>query len=185
MIHFLLGVIAVGGVAIACSSPILSPTPTSTPTGPPFPFQSPLVHFQSPIGTQPSQVAISPIEIPSEVPTPEAGKASVIGNLYTLSGHGPIPETVFYLTLAVGEVKRELPSVLVGPRKEQGDIQGMSDTQGRIFLRNVPPGNYYLAVWAPYNWILAVESTTDSTPRLIVVDPNQQEDFETVYLSWP
>jgi len=130
-------------------------------------------------------MTISPVEIPTEAPTPHAGKVSLTGVLYSLSGHAPIPETIFYLTPALGEAKQDPPSVFVGPREEQGDIQGMSDTQGGVFLDNVPPGNYYLAVWAPYNWILAVESATNPTPRLIVLQPNQRENLETVYLAWP
>ena len=203
---FLLCVLTVGGVAVACSSPILSPTPipapiespppspfVQSPVEPTLPFQSPLVQspvepilpFQSPVETQSSEATTLLVEMSSEVPIPEAGKASISGVLYNFSGHDPIPETVFYLTPAVGEGKQDPPHVFVGPREEQGDIQGMSDTQGRIFLNNVPPGSYYLAVWAPYNWILAVESATDPTPRLIVLEPNQRENLGTVYLSWP
>mgnify|MGYP001133039745 CR=1 FL=1 len=180
---FALGMLAVGVIVVACSSATPSPTPIPTLAESPLPFQSPLV--QSTVQAQPSEAAISPVEIPTEAPTPETGKASLRGVLYTFSGHAPVPETIFYLTSAVGETKQDPPSVFVGPREEQGDIQGMSDTEGRIFLNNIPPGNYYLAVWAPYNWILVVESATDPTPRLIVVEPNQQEDLGTGYLSWP
>jgi len=129
-------------------------------------------------------MTISPIVIPTEPPAPAAGKASLTGILYSYSGHAPIPETIFYLTPAVGETKQHPPLVFVGPREEQGDIQGISDTEGQIFLNDIPPGNYFLAVWAPYNWILAAESDTDPTPRLIVLEPDQREDLGTVYVSW-
>ena len=187
LIGFLLCIFAVGGLAAGCLSSTPSPTESPLP-------------FISPVQTQPSRITVSPtkvatmkaateapisVKVPVEAPVPEEGKASVTGVLYTFSGHGPIPKTVFYLTPAVGKEKRNPPSIFVGPRKEHGDIQGMSDAQGRIFLNNIPPGNYYLAVWAPYNWILAVESESDPTPRLIVLEPNQRANLGIIYLSWP
>jgi len=175
IIRFLLCLLIAEAVATACSSP-------SSTNSPLLLSQSPLV--QSPIATQASEVTTFPIEAPAEAPIPEAGKASISGVLYSFTSDGPIPETVLYLTPARGEAKRP-PSILVGPRKELGDIQGVSDDHGQIFLNNIPPGNYYLAVWAPYDWILAVESTTDITPRLIELEPNQREALGIIYLSWP
>lgn len=116
-------------------------------------------------------------------PIPELGKASVSGLLYSFTGKGPIPGTLFYLT-PVREIGNP-PNVLVGPHSDQGDVRGVSDSEGRFILNNVPPGNYYLVVWAPYNWILAVESETDATPRLITLKPNQRLSLGIIYLSWP
>jgi hypothetical protein len=73
----------------------------------------------------------------------------------------------------------------MGIQEENKDVSGQSDNQGRIVLNNIPPGRYYLAVWAPYNWILAVESASDSTPRLIVLEPDQRVNLGVIYLSWP
>lgn len=116
---------------------------------------------------------------------PEAGKASVSGVLYTFAGGGPIPGTPFYLTPGRGEASQRPPTVLVDPREEDGDVVGTSDDSGWIALNDVPPGNYYLAVWAPYNWILATESDLDLTPRLIVLEPDQRLNLEVIYVPWP
>jgi hypothetical protein len=79
----------------------------------------------------------------------------------------------------------EPPAVLVGAHAEQGDILGFTDETGEFALSDIPPGNYYLAVWAPYNWILVPESSTDSTPRLITLEPDERLNLGVVYLSWP
>jgi len=178
IIGLTLCLLVAGGVTTACSSP---PSPTESPP----PTQSSPLQVQSPIATLASGAATLPVEVPSEAPVPEEGQASISGVLYTFSGRGPIPETIFYLTPARGETNQEPPYFFIGPREEAGDVQGMSDGRGQIALNNVPPGNYYLVVWAPYNWIMAVESDTDSTPRLITLEPNQRETLGTIYLAWP
>jgi len=60
-----------------------------------------------------------------------------------------------------------------------------SDDQGRIVLTDVPPGNYFLAVWAPYNWVLAHESRTDLTPRSFVLEPDTEHDLGRIEMVWP
>lgn len=147
---------------------------TSTPTA---------TFFSSPASLTQVQTPEAELNLVIDPPIPEPGKASVSGLLYSFTGKGPIPGTLFYLT-PVGELD-DPPNVLVGPRSDQGDIRGISDDKGQIVLNNVPPGNYYLVVWAPYNWILAVESETDATPRLIILEPNQRVNLGIIYLSWP
>jgi hypothetical protein len=170
---FFLCFLLVGGVILsACSPSSSNESPVSTPT------LSPQV--QSSVATPSS----APLAVPSKIPKPEEGKASVGGVLYTFSGHGPIPETIFYLTPAQGGANQP-PRVLVGPREEKGDIQGKSNTEGQITLNNVPAGNYYLAVWAPYNWLLAVESAGDQTPRLIELGPNESKNLGVINVAWP
>ncbi|MGB9592476.1 MAG: hypothetical protein ACPL1K_08165 [Candidatus Kryptoniota bacterium] len=85
--------------------------------------------------------------------------------------------------MRVGETG--LPAVLTGPNIERGDIQGTSDELGGIFIDDVPPGNYYIVVWAPYNWILAVQSPEDLTPRLVVLEPDKQYVLGIIYVPWP
>lgn len=116
-------------------------------------------------------------------PLPRPGKASLCGVLRSTYMDPPeIPKTAFYLTQAVGG---EPPFILTGPNPEVGDIQGTSDEVGKILLENIAPGYYYLAVWAPYNWILAVQSTEDMTPRLFIIEPDQQYHFDIIYVPWP
>lgn len=114
---------------------------------------------------------------------PWPGKASLCGVLRSTYMDPPeIPKTAFYLTQAVGG---EPPAILTGPKPEVGDVQGTSDEEGKIFLENIAPGHYYLAVWAPYNWILAVKSPEDAIPQLFVIEPDQRYNFGIVYVPWP
>lgn len=118
-----------------------------------------------------------------EAPTPKSGKAALCGVLHSTYMDPPmIPKTAFYF-MRVGETG--LPAVLTGPNIERGDIQGTSDELGGIFIDDVPPGNYYIVVWAPYNWILAVQSPEDLTPRLVVLEPDKQYVLGIIYVPWP
>lgn len=134
------------------------------------------------IAQSPSETPIS-LALPCVAPLPRPGKASLCGVLRSTYMDPPeIPRTTFYLTQAVGG---EPPAILTGPKPEVGDVQGISDEGGKIFLENIAPGHYYLAVWAPYNWILAVQSIEDMTPRLFIIEPDQQYHFDIIYVPWP
>jgi len=145
------------------------------------PLSSPLTSSQSPVAARSPETDL--LSLIPDPPVPEPGKASISGLLYSISGKGPIPSTLYYLTPS--KEPDTPPNILVGPRDEEGDVRGTSDDQGRIVLNNIPPGSYYLAVWAPYNWVLAVESETDMTPRSINLQVNQQVNLGVVYLPWP
>jgi hypothetical protein len=134
-----------------------------------------------------SSLVISSIEgLPLQIeypPAPEPGKASISGVLYTFTGKGPIPQTAFYLVPALGESSPYPPLILLGPRSE--DPQGRSDIRGRIVVNNIQPGTYYLAVWAPYGWILAVQSETESSFLVLNLKPNQRLNLGIIYVPWP
>lgn len=121
------------------------------------------------------------IETP-EAPSSERGRASLSGVLYSYSISCVIPGTVFYL---VKRKTNEHLDLLFGPSAESGDIRGISDNMGKFVLANIPPGQYYLAVWAPYNWILAVESPEETKPRLFIIEPNRRYNFGIIYVPWP
>jgi len=92
---------------------------------------------------------------------------------------------MFYLTQAVGNSNSEIPTWLIGPEVEKGDIRGWTDTQGQFALNNIPPGKYYLIVWAPYDWIPAVKSDNDPSPLLIELSASQRQILGIVYVPWP
>lgn len=118
-----------------------------------------------------------------EAPSPPPGQSSICGVLYSTYMDPPIiPKTAFYFMRAA---EAGLPTILTGPDVERGDIIGVSDESGRILANNVPPGNYYILVWAPYNWILAVQSPNDLTPRLFALEPDKQHILGIIYVSWP
>lgn len=148
------------------------PTPTATP--PPSPSAEP-----TPSAAPHELVLIEP-------PEPESSSVgSLAGALYSLSGRGPIPGTTFFLTAATGEGRTAPPSVLTGAKTTAGDILATSGANGEFAFDAIPPGRYYLAVWAPYDWILAVQSETDDTPRLIEVEAGQRLDLGRVDVPWP
>jgi hypothetical protein len=119
------------------------------------------------------------------VASPEAGKASLSGVLYSYVLSRAIPGTVFYLTKPVVADGQALLPVLLGPRKEMGDVQGLSDPSGRFVLNNIPPGDYYLLVWAPYNWVLAETSSETRFPLLVRLVADRAQDLGTVFFPWP
>lgn len=162
-----------------------SPSPSSlSKIESPLPTQA-VLRVQSPVSTPAVRGTVLSVEIPSEVPTPQEGKAAVSGVLYTFTGKGPVPGTVFYLTPAKGEDNRP-PVAYTGPNEEAGDVAGQSNEKGQIALNNIPPGSYYLVVWAPYNWVMAVESDVDmTTPRLIQLSADQKQNLGKIYVGWP
>ncbi len=140
--------------------------------------------FYSPVSpTQTQRPETDLLTLIADPPIPQSGKASISGLLYSFTGRSPIPGTLYYLTPA-GEMGSP-PNILVGPREEEGDIRGTSDERGQIRLNNIPPGSYYLVVWAPYNWILAVESEANMTPYLITLKPDQRLNLGIIYVPWP
>lgn len=122
---------------------------------------------------------------PVHAPQPNPGKASISGTLYSYTLSRVIPETMFYLTRAVGDDNRKMPTWLIGPEVEKGDIRGWTDANGQFALNNIPPGNYYLIVWAPYDWIPAVSLSDDSSPRLIELPADRRQVLGIVYVPWP
>jgi hypothetical protein len=78
-----------------------------------------------------------------------------------------------------------MPTLLIGPEEQNGDIHGTTDLLGQINLDDVPPGNYYLIVWAPYNWSIAENTPSEQRPRLIELNQGDREALGVLYVSWP
>ena len=156
----------------------------------PVPFSSPLPGF-SPVMKPQTEGPTQQTSVPPAIPTaaaadnvlPEKGKAALSGALYSLNFQRTIPKTAFYLIPAAED--KQPPMVLTGPHKDKGDVIGFSDDQGKFILDNIPPGDYFMVVWAPLNWILAVSSPTDETPRLISLGSNESIALGTVNFPWP
>jgi len=151
----------------ACSS--LPPT-----TAPSSVTESPISPLPSPAATQTAH----------SLPVPEPGKAAVGGEIFSYTGNGPVPGTFLYL-YALQQGTTDIPAVLGSARTEQGDISGKTDEQGRFVLNNVPPGDYYLAIWAPLTWLIIPRSRSDETPRLISVKADERVDLGRLELAWP
>jgi hypothetical protein len=159
-------------VLTACASP--NPAILPLPTPPHSPFESPAT---VPTATLKATVA---------APLPSQNKAALSGRFYSYTSEQEIPQTLFYLTPAVGPDKMQMPALLTGPEVSAGDIQGQTDQLGQFTLNDIPPGNYYLIVWAPpYSWSEAQMGPVDPSPRLISLSPNQSLPLGIVYVSWP
>lgn len=162
-----------------CSSPNAStayPAPPIVVRGVPYP---------GPQGAFPAVTPQAPPTPPKDAPLPQPGKASISGVLYSFTLPHVLGKTLFYLTPAVGTDRRQMPNILIGPEDKKGDMRGYTDERGQFALDNVTPGNYYLIVGVPYNWIPAVISETDETPQLIEISPNQRKPLGIVYIPWP
>lgn len=138
---------------------------------------------------------VSPLPVPTlqgepapasaeALPEPKPGTATLGGLIFSADGNGPVPGTFFYLyRLAEGETG--VPPVLGSARKDKGDLQGETDLQGRFVLRDVPPGNYLIAVWAPLNWLIVPSESSEDTARVITVKPDERVDLGKLALNWP
>lgn len=136
-------------------SPTIASTPAEVVTTEASTLSSPL---SSPI------VPTTPPEPTPTAPAPAEGQAAIYGTLIVNDGRNtPLIETPLYLTPGIGENKDELPPLLVGV--QEGDIRGFTDKQGHFAINNIPPGTYYLIIWAPLSWI----------PYHKVVGPEQME----------
>lgn len=163
--------------------------PTSTPTNEIVQlgaYPSPIGSSAYPMtdGGQGSPLLITP-NPPREAAQPEPGKGSISGTLYSPLEKMVIPDTQFYLTAGWGDNKNEVPPVFVGPQVDKGDIDLRSDSQGNFSINNIPPGNYYLAVWAPFTWDIAQVSDKDTKPLLLEIKADQKYVLGIVNVSWP
>lgn len=131
------------------------------------------------------QPAGAPPAPPAEAPKPESGRAAISGVFYSRSNSQVIPGTLFYLRPAAGADGREPPSIVGDPDTQQGDVVGQTDQNGQFTLNDVPPGNYYIFIWAPYDWRPVEMSADDQNLRLIELKPDQSAPLGVLYVAWP
>lgn len=124
-------------------------------------------------------------EAPKNAPETTSDTASISGVLYSYTNRQVIPQTEYFLLPAVGPEKRDVPPVIVSPESKRGDIIATSGDVGEINLNGVPPGNYYLVIWAPMNWSVVQNSDKDIAPRLIELKAGDRVPLGVLYASWP
>lgn len=135
------------------------------------------------ISPQPATKESSPQ--PTVTPSLAPGLGCLTGRALTIGTGAGIPGTTFYLAPALGDDKPHPPVMYAGPDPDQGHVPGRTGPQGEIDLRDVPPGRYYLAMWAPYDWVLAVVAREDETPLLITIDADICLELGEVWFPWP
>ncbi len=132
-----------------------------------------------------SEQDINSLKPPEDTLGPESGAASISGLVYSYTVNRVIPKTLYYLAPAVGENDDIIPSLLIGPEEDNGDIKSETNGLGQIYLKDVPPGNYYIVVWAPYNWSIVENSPTEQVPRLIKLKEGDRQVLGNLFVSWP
>ena len=172
---------------------ISTPTPEADPTavveaGYPAPgeTQSALdISKMYPSANDPNFNTVQTPEASVKAAEPEPGMASISGMIFSDTIDRVIPDTMFYLTPAIGEQKNEIPPAFVGPVAENGDIVGKTDKEGQFSINNIPPGSYVLVVEAPYNWSVGQIGENIFEPLIIKADSDQKTDLGVVFVSWP
>jgi hypothetical protein len=117
--------------------------------------------------------------------TPTPGLGCLTGHAVMVANGAGIPGTTYYLAPALGGEDPHPPVMYAGPDREQGHVPGVSGSRGEIDLRDVAPGRYYLALWAPYDWVLAVRSSASEEPLLITIEPDTCTELGEIWFSWP
>jgi hypothetical protein len=144
---------------------------------------SPLTTALTPPQTEEEALALAAI---TEAAEPEEGLASVAGVVYSFGTvPGAVRGTQVYME-AADEVDGEFfpPAVSLGPKVADGDIIVETNDLGQLQMQ-IPPGNYYAAVWTVYDWKLVNAEANDQAPRLITVEEGDQLDLGVLYVYWP
>lgn len=174
----------------ACSGPTVVPSATQPPASPalqggyPAPIQEATGYPSGKIYTTMLPEGVLP-EAPKNAPEATSDTAAISGVLYSYTNRQVIPQTEYFLIPAVGPEKRDVPPVIVSPDSKRGDIIATSGDVGEINLKNIPPGNYYLVIWAPMNWSVVQNSASDIAPRLIELKAGNSVPLGVLYASWP
>jgi hypothetical protein len=160
--------------------------------------ESPLSQPESPLAQPESPLTTTPLTAPrteeeaialaatTTAPEPGEGLGSVAGVVYSFGTvPGAIRGTQVYLEAALEQDGQFMPPpVSLGPSLEEGDIIVETNDLGQLYIE-VPPGNYYAAVWTPYDWRLVVSAVGEEAPRLITVEEGDQLDLGVLYAYWP
>jgi len=159
------------------------PPAQSTQTGSSSPLASPLVADTTSIPIVGIEQAL--VDAPKDAPKPDAGKASISGLVFSPSLQKGVMKTGFYLTKAVGEKNRQISPILIGPEESQGDIRGYTDEKGIFSVNNLEPGNYFIVLSAPNDWVPFERDGTSGVPKLVELKADEQLALGVLYAPWP
>jgi hypothetical protein len=170
----------------------LVPTATTVPVQPGYGYAIPLVTtpgladaYAAP-DKQPASTLAPGIlpETPKDIPQPDPGKSSLSGTIFSTVHSQVVAETAAYLTPGWGDKKEDPPIMIVGVRPQFGDISFRTDPNGQFTINNIPPGTYYLVVWAPYDWILGQKTSKNDDLLKITIKADQKLPLGVVYVPW-
>jgi hypothetical protein len=117
---------------------------------------------------------------------PQDGLASISFLLASNSVDSVIPGNLAYLTKAV-DVDGKLfpPNVFTGPDAAAGDVATYTDEYGRVNVDNVAPGNYVIAVWTVYDYIVIEDPEKPGYPQIFELKAGDQVDLGLLEIGWP
>lgn len=148
-----------------------------------YPVNSDGTDLSDTVNIQQKTYDINELPVAPDPLTPEEGKGSVSGVMFSASSRFTIPQTLIYLTFGWGDSQEEIPAVFMGPGKN--DIVSQTDENGQFSINNIPPGKYYLLMAAPpYDWALGYIDS-ELTPLRVNIEPGTKIASGVVYVYWP
>jgi hypothetical protein len=170
-------------------SPLAQPV---SPLAPESPLPEPAEGFVLPPAAGPDgrplqdMEAIRQIAALNKTRTPQPGLASMSFLLFSTSVDSVIPGNLAYLTKAVDvDGKLYPPNVFVGPNAAAGDVATYTDEYGRVNVDNLAPGNYVIAVWTVYDYIIIDDPEKPGYPQIFEVKAGDQLDLGLLEIGWP
>jgi hypothetical protein len=118
---------------------------------------------------------------------PAEGFGTLSGVVYSFGSlPGIVRGTQAYLLEAI-EVDGQLvaPPVFLGPKPENGDIYAQTSLSGQLVMENIPPGEYYIAIWTVYDYRIVFPTAQETIPRRVTVKAGDQLNLGLLYANWP
>jgi hypothetical protein len=158
-------------------------SPLAQPDSPLTQQESPLTTAATAPRTEDEAIALAATTTAAE---PSEGNGTIAGVVYSFGTvPGAVRGTQVFLEPALEQDGEFIPPpVSLGPSVEDGDIIVETNDLGQLHME-VPPGNYYAAVWTLYDWRLVVAAAGEEAPRLITIEEGDQLDLGVLYVYWP
>ncbi len=122
-------------------------------------------------------VSQAPVSTPSKpIPTPEPGKAVVVGQVVSNGTQAPIRRTYVYLAQVYWDAEHKQAAYALDIARSPGTI---SDEQGFFTFRDVPPAEYVIVVGDFYGRN-DVERVKDGSAKIQKTDANKVLDVGKV-----
>jgi hypothetical protein len=115
------------------------------------------------------------------IPTPEEDAGVVIGEVFSVTADSPLAGQAIYLgervPLSPG------PGYLV-TIQQQASPHVISDEKGRFVFSDIPPGDYPILVWTPFNSYV-VPDAKGKRELSVVVEAGKITNLGRIEINWP
>lgn len=166
-----------------CVNPREFQNPTDSNDRAPAGYPSPrseidqLMVYPPPIATLTSEEISALKVVDPPAPDPELG--SISGLLLNGIQNLLMKEAQIYLLHVGNSDADRIPPVLVGNQSKNGDIAGITESNGRFVFQNVPPGKYFIIFSMDLSPVYP--SPNSVQPVLIKVSAGDMINLGTVY----